>query len=108
MGLKSFSGDPNMKNLSIRTALLAILAAFAVMIVGGGVAGIVALDAANASTERVHTISARCILLNDAYKDMTRARAALTRAYSTVRENPASGGRPVADLRGLAALRRPG
>ena len=80
-----------MKNLSIRTALLAILAAFAAMIVGGGVAGIVALGAANASTERVHTISARCILLNDAYKDMTRARAALTRAYSTARENPASG-----------------
>jgi methyl-accepting chemotaxis protein len=49
------------------------------------------LDAANASTERVHTISARCILLNDAYKDMTRDRSALTRAYSTAREKPSAG-----------------
>jgi methyl-accepting chemotaxis protein len=80
-----------MKNMSIRTGLLAVLVVFAAMIVIGGAAGIVALGAANASTERVHTISARCILLNDAYKDMTRSRSALIRAYSTVREDPSAG-----------------
>ncbi|WP_118179166.1 methyl-accepting chemotaxis protein [Paraburkholderia phosphatilytica] len=77
-----------MKNISIRTGLLAILAIFGAMIVGGGMAGIASLHAANRSTDRVHTISARCILLNDAYKDMTRARSALVRAYSTAREEP--------------------
>jgi methyl-accepting chemotaxis protein len=95
-----------MKNMSIRTALLAILAAFAAMIVGGGIAGIVGLSAANRSTERVHEISARCILLNDAYKDMTRARAALTRAYSTVRENPAAGANTGAIDSAAASLKR--
>jgi methyl-accepting chemotaxis protein len=79
-------GDHNMKNVSIRTGLLVILAIFGVMIVAGGMAGVASLRAANRSTDRVHTISARCILLNDAYKDMTRARSALVRAYSSARE----------------------
>ncbi|MBI0331817.1 Tar ligand binding domain-containing protein [Burkholderia plantarii] len=48
--------------------------------------GIASLHAANGSTSRVHAISARVIRLNDAYKDMTRARSALVRAYSTARE----------------------
>ncbi|WP_414441915.1 methyl-accepting chemotaxis protein [Burkholderia sp. 22PA0106] len=75
-----------MKNVSIRTGLLFILALFGTMIVVGGVAGVVSLHAANHSTNRVHAISSRVILLNDAYKDMTRARSALVRAYSTARE----------------------
>ncbi|AJK50155.1 methyl-accepting chemotaxis protein [Burkholderia plantarii] len=75
-----------MRNISIRMGLLFVLAIFGVMIVFGGATGIASLHAANGSTSRVHAISARVIRLNDAYKDMTRARSALVRAYSTARE----------------------
>ncbi|MGV2287156.1 methyl-accepting chemotaxis protein [Trinickia sp. YCB016] len=79
-----------MKNVGIRTGLLVILAVFAAMIVVGGVAGIVSLHTSNQSTTRVHAISAQCIQLNDAYKDMQRSRAGLGRAYSSAREQPGS------------------
>ncbi|MGO4580050.1 methyl-accepting chemotaxis protein [Cupriavidus sp. 2TAF22] len=75
-----------MKNLSVRTALLAILVTFALMIVFGAVVGVFALGAANQATGRVQQLSASTLLLNDAYKDMTRARSALTRAYASARE----------------------
>ncbi|MGT2431178.1 Tar ligand binding domain-containing protein [Cupriavidus basilensis] len=75
-----------MKNLSVRTALLGILVTFACMIVFGAGVGVLALGAANQATGRVQQLSATTLLLNDAYKDMTRARAALARAYTTARE----------------------
>ncbi|MGT2459502.1 methyl-accepting chemotaxis protein [Cupriavidus basilensis] len=78
-----------MKNLSVRTALLGILVTFACMIVFGAGVGVLALGAANQATGRVQQLSATTLLLNDAYKDMTRARAALARAYTTAREGGA-------------------
>lgn len=75
-----------MKNLSVRTALLAILVTFACMIVFGAGVGVLALRAADQATSRVEQLSAGALLLNDAYKDMTRARSALARAYASARE----------------------
>ncbi|MGR0114927.1 methyl-accepting chemotaxis protein [Ralstonia pseudosolanacearum] len=77
-----------LKNTSVRAGLLAILVTFALMIVVGAAVGVLALSTANVSTERVHTISARSMLLNDAYKDMMRARTGLARVYGMLRENP--------------------
>lgn len=77
-----------LKNTSVRAGLLAILVTFALMIVVGAAVGVLALSTANVSTERVHAISARSMLLNDAYKDMMRARTGLARVYGMLRENP--------------------
>ncbi|WP_197387647.1 methyl-accepting chemotaxis protein [Ralstonia pseudosolanacearum] len=77
-----------LKNTSVRAGLLAILVTFALMIVVGAAVGVLALSKANVSTERVHAISARSMLLNDAYKDMMRARTGLARVYGMLRENP--------------------
>ena len=74
-----------MNNLSIRHGLLATLVIFGLMIVFGAVLGVSQLSASSDAAERIHLISSRAILLNDAYKDMTRARSALTRAYSSAK-----------------------
>lgn len=65
--------DRILKNTSVRAGLLAILITFALMIVVGAAVGVLALRTTNAATERVHQISDRSMLLNDAYKDMQRA-----------------------------------
>lgn len=80
--------DRFLKNTSVRTGLLAILVTFALMIVVGAAVGVLALRTANVSAERVHTIATRSTLLNDAYKDMMRARTGLARVYGMLRENP--------------------
>ena len=77
-----------MKNISLRTGLSLILAIFAAMIIGGGIAGVVSLRKSSLSTERVHTISARCIALDNAYMEMARARSKLGRVYGSMRESP--------------------
>ncbi len=74
-----------MKNVSIRHGLLATLVIFGLMIVFGAVLGVSQLSAASDSAQRIHLVSSRALLLNDAYKDMTRARSALTRAYSSAK-----------------------
>ncbi len=74
-----------MNNLSIRHGLLATLVIFGLMIVFGAVLGVSQLSASSDSADRIHVISSRALLLNDAYKDMTRARSALTRAYSSAK-----------------------
>jgi len=74
-----------MNNLSIRHGLLATLVIFGLMIVFGAGLGVSQLHAASDSAENIHLVSARALLLNDAYKDMTRARSALTRAYSSAK-----------------------
>ena len=79
--------DRILKNTSVRTGLLAILAAFALMIVVGALVGVLALRTTNDATARVHVISERNMLLNDAYKDMQRARTGMARVYGTLREN---------------------
>ncbi|MEW6319232.1 MAG: Tar ligand binding domain-containing protein, partial [Pseudomonadota bacterium] len=79
--------DRILKNTSVRAGLLAILITFALMIVVGAAVGVLALRTTNAATERVHQISDRSMLLNDAYKDMQRARTGMSRLYSVLREN---------------------
>jgi hypothetical protein len=74
-----------MNNVSIRHGLLATLVIFGLMIVFGAALGVSQLSAASESAERIHLVSSRALLLNDAYKDMTRARSALTRAYSSAK-----------------------
>ena len=76
-----------MKNTSVRTGLLAILVTFALMIVVGAAVGVLSLRTNNESTGRVHIISDRSMLLNDAYKDMQRCRTGMARVYGALREN---------------------
>ena len=75
-----------MRNITIRFSLMAALALFAAMIALGAAVGIFALGRANESTVMVHDVTARALTINDAYKDTTRTRAALTRAYTALKE----------------------
>jgi methyl-accepting chemotaxis protein len=75
-----------MRNVTVRFTLTAALVLFSSMIVVGAAVGIFALGRANDSTTFVHEITERTLLINDAYKDTTRTRAALTRAYSALKE----------------------
>jgi methyl-accepting chemotaxis protein len=75
-----------MRNLTVRFSLMSALALFSCMIVVGAGVGIFALGRANQSTEFVHQIAQRTLLINDAYKDTTRTRSALTRAYANLKE----------------------
>ncbi|HKT65751.1 MAG TPA: methyl-accepting chemotaxis protein [Burkholderia sp.] len=76
-----------MRDMKVGTSLLAVLAMFAAMIVVGGIVGIVALGSANTNAKRLHDIAAQTSLVNDAYKDSTRTRSALVRAYSALKEH---------------------
>ncbi|QET06057.1 HAMP domain-containing protein [Cupriavidus pauculus] len=76
-----------MQNVSIRHGLLATLAIFGLMLVLGAALGVLELRESKSSLERAHLVASRALLLNDAYKDMMRARSALTRAYSSSKEN---------------------
>ena len=76
-----------MQNISVRFSLMSALCLFSLMILVGAVVGIFSLGRANQSTLRVHQISERSMTINDAYKDTTRTRSALTRAYSALKEN---------------------
>src|SRR5450830_965931 len=75
-----------MRNITVRFSLMGALALFAAMIALGAAVGIFALGRANQSTVMVHDITSRALTINDAYKDTTRTRAALTRAYSALKE----------------------
>ena len=75
-----------MRNITVRSTLLAVLVVFAGMILIGGVAGVLSLSRANTSAKRLHDIAVQEILVNDAYKDTTRNRSAQTRAYSALKE----------------------
>jgi methyl-accepting chemotaxis protein len=75
-----------MRNLTVRFSLMSALALFSCMIVVGAAVGIFALGRANQSTEFVHQVTERNMLINDVYKDTTRTRAALARAYGNLKE----------------------
>ncbi|ALU90331.1 methyl-accepting chemotaxis transducer transmembrane protein [Herbaspirillum rubrisubalbicans M1] len=75
-----------MRNLTVRFSLMSALALFSIMIVVGAAVGIFALGRANQATEYVHEIAEHVIIINDAYKDSTRTRSALTRAYANLKE----------------------
>ncbi|WP_332877988.1 methyl-accepting chemotaxis protein [Massilia sp. S19_KUP03_FR1] len=75
-----------MKNVKVRTSLLAVLLLFTAMLVVGAALGIFALRQAKQAMATMHQVSMQVITINDAYKDTTRTRSALTRAYSTVKD----------------------
>ncbi|WP_016836304.1 methyl-accepting chemotaxis protein [Herbaspirillum lusitanum] len=75
-----------MRNITVRFSLMSALALFAAMIVFGAAVGVFALGRANESTVTVHDVASRALTINDAYKDTTRTRAALTRGYSALKE----------------------
>jgi methyl-accepting chemotaxis protein len=79
-----------MKNISVRSSLLAVLLLFTAMILVGAALGVYALRQANGGMATMREISARVITINDAYKDTTRTRSALIRAYTTLKD----GGKP--------------
>ena len=76
-----------MKNISVRTSLLGVLVLFAVMLLAGAGLGIFALQQSNRSIAEVHQIDVQVITINDAYKDTTRTRSALTRGYAALKES---------------------
>ena len=75
-----------MKNITVRTSLLAVLLLFTAMILVGAALGIFALRQANQAMDTMHRVSSQVMTINDAYKDTTRTRSALTRAYTTVKD----------------------
>jgi methyl-accepting chemotaxis protein len=75
-----------MRNMTVRASLLAVLVVFGMMVLIGGLAGVLSLGNANANAQRLHEIARQTILVNDAYKDTTRTRSALVRAYSALKE----------------------
>lgn len=80
-----------MQNVTVRFSLMSALCLFSFMIVFGAVVGVLALGRANESTLLSHDISARALIINDAYKESTRTRAALARAYGALVEKNAAG-----------------
>ncbi|RZT05977.1 methyl-accepting chemotaxis sensory transducer with TarH sensor [Duganella sp. CF402] len=76
-----------MKNISVRASLLGVLVLFAVMLLAGAGLGIFALQQSNRSIAEVHHIASQVITINDAYKDTTRTRSALTRGYAALKES---------------------
>jgi methyl-accepting chemotaxis protein len=75
-----------MKNITVRTSLLAVLLLFTAMILVGAALGIFALRQANQAMDTMYHVSTQVMTINDAYKDTTRTRSALTRAYTTVKD----------------------
>ncbi|MEV4779567.1 methyl-accepting chemotaxis protein [Burkholderia sp. LMU1-1-1.1] len=75
-----------MNNVTVRASLLGVLLLFAGMLVVGAGLGIYALKQSNQAIATVHQIGSQVIVINDAYKDTTRTRSALTRGYTTVKE----------------------
>ena len=76
-----------MKNVTVKTSLLGVLVLFAVMLVVGAGLGIFSLQQSNRSIAEVHQIASQVITINDAYKDTTRTRSALTRGYAALKES---------------------
>jgi len=85
-----------MKNITVRASLLAVLLAFTAMLLAGAALGIFALRQANQAILTTHAISVQVITINDAYKDTTRTRAALVRAYATIKDGGSEADRDAA------------
>jgi methyl-accepting chemotaxis protein len=75
-----------MNNVTVRASLLGVLLLFAGMLVVGAGLGLYALKQSNQAIATVHQIGSQVITINDAYKDTTRTRSALTRAYTIVKD----------------------
>ena len=79
-----------MKNLTVRASLLGVLLLFAAMLVVGAALGIYALGQSTRSMSTMYQVTSQVITINDAYKDTTRVRAALTRAYTGIKDGGAA------------------
>jgi len=75
-----------MRGITVRTSLLAVLLVFAAMIVLGGIVGVLAVSSGTQANSQLAEMARQVILANDGYKDTTRTRSALTRAYSALKE----------------------
>jgi len=75
-----------MNKVTVRASLLGVLVLFTIMLLGGAGLGIFALQQSNQSIAVVHRIANQVITINDAYKDTTRTRSALTRGYAALKE----------------------
>jgi methyl-accepting chemotaxis protein len=75
-----------MKSVTVRASLLAVLLSFTAMLVVGAALGIFALRQANQAMSTMYDINVQVITINDAYKDTTRTRSALVRAYGTIKD----------------------
>ncbi|MBN3811451.1 methyl-accepting chemotaxis protein [Paraburkholderia sp. Ac-20347] len=85
-----------MRDISVKHCLLAVLIVFSLMILAGGAVGVLTLGRANENARDRQEISDQVILANDLYKDMTRTRGALMRAYSVMKESGDAGIRSAA------------
>ncbi|NIE63494.1 methyl-accepting chemotaxis protein [Burkholderia sp. Ax-1719] len=75
-----------MRNLTIRSGLLAVLCTFATMLVVGAAVGVLMIGRADDAAHRVHE-AARASALADALgRDAAQAQAALARAYAALKE----------------------
>ena len=88
-----------MNNVTVRASLLGVLLVFTAMLLAGAGLGVHALSQANQAMSTMYQTSMQVIAINDAYKDTTRTRSALTRVHTIVKE----GGAP-ADLEAAQAL----
>jgi methyl-accepting chemotaxis protein len=91
-----------LKNISVKASLLAVLLLFAAMLLAGAGLATIELRHANRMLGEVHRITSQVIMANDAYKDTTRTRSALTRAYSSLKE----GGDPAGNEATLSNARK--
>nr|WP_063978154.1 methyl-accepting chemotaxis protein [Massilia sp. JS1662] len=80
-----------MRKLTVRSGLMAALLLFTLMIIAGAVLGMTTLGRANDALGRVSDIALETQTINDIYKDTTRTRSALTRAYLELKEHGMSG-----------------
>jgi methyl-accepting chemotaxis protein len=76
-----------MKNLTIRFSLLAALGLFAVMLVIGAGLGVLSVQRSNDALALEYDLNRDTQAINDVYKDTTRTRSALVRAYTEFKEN---------------------
>ncbi len=90
-----------MNNVTVRASLMGVLLVFAAMLLAGAGLGVHALSQANHAMSTMYQTSIQVIAINDAYKDTTRTRSAMTRAYTMVKD----GGAP-ADLESALASAR--
>ncbi|MRX07984.1 HAMP domain-containing protein [Pseudoduganella sp. FT25W] len=95
-----------MNKVTVRASLLGVLVLFTMMLLAGAGLGIFALQQSNQSIAQVHTISTQIITINDAYKDTTRTRSALTRGYAALKEGDNKADRDSALTNGKKSYQR--
>ncbi|WP_321816007.1 MULTISPECIES: methyl-accepting chemotaxis protein [unclassified Paraburkholderia] len=94
-----------MRNLTIRSGLLAVLCTFAAMLVVGAAVGVLMIGRADDAARRVHE-AARASALADALgRDAAQAQAALARGYAALKEQNDTSARDgaLAEARSLVA-----